>query len=169
MRRMPFLWSWALVIVPALAAQQAPQRCDGPEFRQFDYWVGDWEVTDSAGTTLYGTNLVTLEEQGCVVHEHWTGRGGSTGQSFNYWDRNRKVWQQDWVASGGTNMHLVGGLRGDTMTLEAEVPGPGGTTLHHVIQWIPQPDGRVRQFWRTSRDGGRTWTTGFDGYYRKKR
>jgi hypothetical protein len=30
------------------------------------------------------------------------------------------------------------------------------------------PDGRVRQHWETSKDGGATWTTAFDGYYRRR-
>jgi hypothetical protein len=29
-------------------------------------------------------------------------------------------------------------------------------------------DGRVRQHWRASKDGGETWVTVFDGYYSRK-
>jgi hypothetical protein len=163
----------ALLFLPlSLSAQQGPPPgCTAPEYRQFDYWVGDWEVTDSAGVTVYGTNNVTLEESSCVVHEHWAGSRGGTGQSFNYYDPRTRIWQQDWVASSaGSSLHLTGNL-GDhgTMTLEADVPGPNGTTVHHKAQWIPQPDGRVRQYWRSTTDGGRTWSMVFDGWYRKKR
>lgn len=156
---------------PALAAQQGPPPgCTTSEYRQFDYWVGDWEVTDSAGAVPYGTNNVTLEEASCVVHEHWAGARGGTGQSFNYFDPRRRVWQQDWVASSaGSSLHLVGHLEGNTMTLEADVPAPSGPAVHHRVEWIPQPDGRVRQYWRTTTDGGKTWAVSFDGYYRKRR
>jgi hypothetical protein len=151
------------------AAQQAPPRCDAQEHRQFDYWVGEWEVTDSAGQVVKGTSSVTLEEQGCVIHEHWAGSRGGTGQSFNYWDPRAHRWQQDWVASSsGSALHLIGNLVGNAMTLEAETPGPNGSTIRQRVQWIPEPDGRVRQFWQTSSDGGRTWTVAFDGWYRKK-
>jgi hypothetical protein len=160
---------FGLVLVPALLqAQQGPPGCRAPEHRQFDFWVGDWEVTDSAGGVVYGTNDVTLEESGCVVHEHWKGSRGGTGQSFNYWDATRKVWQQDWVASGGTNLHLTGGMQEGAMVLEADTPAPNGGTAHHKAMWIPQADGRVRQFWRQTTDGGKNWTVVFDGYYRKK-
>jgi hypothetical protein len=37
--------------------------------------------------------------------------------------------------------------------------------LKHRITWTPQPDGRVRQFWETSSDGGQTWNAAFDGLY----
>ena len=158
-----------LLCASTVAAQQGPPpACTSPEFHQFDFWAGSWNVTDSAGGTPYGTNDVTLEESGCVVHEHWTGSRGGTGQSFNHWDRERKVWEQYWVASDGTDLHLVGHLEGNAMRLEADIAGPNGTTTHQRITWISEPDGRVRQFWQTSTDGGRTWTVAFDGWYRKK-
>lgn len=164
------LFAAFLLGVSSLSAQQGPPPgCTTPEFRQFDYWVGDWNVTDSAGGANYGTNNVTLEEAGCVVHEHWAGSRGGTGQSFNYFDPRTKVWQQDWVASNaGSALHLVGHLEGNAMTLEADVPAASGHPVHHKVQWIPEPDGRVRQYWRTTTDGGKTWTIAFDGWYKKK-
>ena len=66
--------AFALVAHPPerLAAQGgSPPKCDKPEFRQFDFWVGDWDVT--VGGHQAGTNQVTLEEDGCVIHEHWKG------------------------------------------------------------------------------------------------
>ena len=32
--------------------------------------------------------------------------------------------------------------------------GPGGKVLKQRAAWTPQPDGRVRQFWEQSADGG---------------
>ena len=40
-------------------------------------WEGDWNVTDPTGKVA-GTNLVTREEAGCLIHEHWSGGGGAT-------------------------------------------------------------------------------------------
>jgi hypothetical protein len=37
------------------------------------------------------------------------------------------------------------------------------------ITWAPQADGSVRQLWESSKDGGRTWSTAFDGKYVKKK
>jgi hypothetical protein len=36
------------------------------------------------------------------------------------------------------------------------------------VTWQPLPDGRVRQHWEASEDGGTTWKTAFDGYYTKR-
>ena len=162
-----FVLTAALFAPSALAAQQTPPPgCDAAEHRQFDFWVGSWTVTDSAGATTYGTSSVTAEEKGCLVHEHWAGSRGGTGQSFNYYDPPRKVWEQDWVGSGGGNIRLIGHLDGGAMVLEGDTQ-QGSAVLHQKVMWIPLPDGRVRQYWRQTADSGRTWTTVFDGYYRK--
>ena len=34
--------------------------------------------------------------------------------------------------------------------------------------WTPLPDGRVRQFFEHSDDGGATWVSWFDGYYTRQ-
>ena len=33
------------------------------------------------------------------------------------------------------------------------------------IRWEPLEGGDVRQVWRSSRDGGETWSVAFDGRY----
>ena len=156
----------ALTALP-LHAQQAPRGCPDPAQRQFDFWVGEWEVTDSAGTRTMGTSEVTREENGCLVHEHWHGRGGGSGQSLNYYDPSGR-WQQDWVGSGGGILHLAGGLDGTAMVLTGASKQPNGASQLQKVSWIPQPDGRVRQFWQVSNDGGATWTVSFDGWYRRR-
>lgn len=140
------------------AGPQAPPRCGAPEHRQFDFWIGDWTVTDSAGATTYGLNTITREEAGCLLHERWRGSRGGTGQSFNFYDRQTQRWEQVWVASTGSVLRLQGRFDGRSMVLEG-----GGNR----ISWTPQPDGRVRQVWTATPDSGKTWQTSFDGWYRK--
>ena len=55
------------------------------------------------------------------------------------------------------------------MVLEGTSPAPNNTSVINRVTWTPLPDGRVRQFWQTSNDGGKTWTAGFDGFYSKKK
>lgn len=161
-----------VLALPAVAAaQNAPPGCGAPEHRQFDFWLGEWTVTDSAGKTVYGSNRITNEESGCVVHEHWTSAGTgaalNTGQSLNAYDRGARQWGQDWVGSGGDVLHLRGGLRDGAMVLAGETRGAGGVAVQQRITFTPQPDGRVRQLWESSSDGGKTWTVAFDGWYRR--
>jgi hypothetical protein len=139
--------------------------CDGAEHRQFDFWVGEWDVTAPNGQ-LAGRNSITRELSGCVLHEHWTGTGGLRGESFNTWDRTRKRWHQTWVSSTGNLLVLEGGLVNGAMQMSGESMSPKGP-VHNRITWTPSSDGTVRQFWETSVDGGKTWQVAFDGQYRR--
>ncbi|HEX6252117.1 MAG TPA: hypothetical protein VFZ56_11840 [Gemmatimonadaceae bacterium] len=155
---------------PAVAAPAPapPPGCAAAEHRQFDFWVGEWQVTDSTGTRVLGSNVITQEESGCVLRERWTGAGGGTGQSMNFYDRRTGQWHQVWVASGGGVLRLSGGLDGNSMVLEGDGVSPAGVPIRNRIAWTPQPDGRVRQLWSTSADSGRTWRAGFDGWYARR-
>jgi hypothetical protein len=148
----------------ALAVSTAAAACETPESRQFDFWVGEWNVTVADGRQV-GVNRITREYDGCVVHEHYTTTRGYAGESLNTWDAARKVWHQTWVDSSGTLLLLEGGLVGASMVME----GPGddeGRPVQHRITWTPNADGTVRQLWETRAAGA--WKTTFDGLYRKK-
>ena len=150
----------------ARGRQQAPPRCDTPEYRQFDFWVGDWTVT--SGGTPAGVNRVTLEEAGCLVHEHWTGAGGGTGQSFNFYDRADHRWHQVWVSSSGTVLFLSGQYADGRLEYAGEAPAVSGAgTAHQRLTFYRNADGSVRQLWQSSADG-HDWQTVFDGRYVRK-
>lgn len=154
-----------LCVVPNPASAAAP--CGTPQHRQFDFWIGDWEVTDKDGKTPYGTNSITLEEGGCLLHEHWQGAKGGTGQSFNFYDQATTRWEQVWVAKDGSSLTLIGGIEGTAMVLVGDAKQADGKSVRNKITWTPQDDGRVRQQWSSSADGGTTWSVQFDGWYRK--
>ena len=143
--------------------------CLAPEYRQFDFWVGDWNVLDPAGNVV-GTNNITREYDGCVVQEHWEARGPQKqiGSSFNTYNPATRQWHQTWVDSTGGFLLLDGAFADGKMVLSGEMRNKRGL-LKHRIAWTPQPDGRVRQFWETSADEGKTWKPAFDGLYVRKR
>ncbi|MDH4133049.1 MAG: hypothetical protein OEW17_03030 [Gemmatimonadota bacterium] len=143
----------------------AQQKCSGSEHRQFDFWVGRWEVTAQGGVA--GHNEITLEEDGCVLHEHWKGSRGGTGQSFNVYDRAGRLWHQFWVDNSGTVLHLTGVFTNGAMRFGGTTTGPEGKTIHQRLTFTPNPDGSVRQMWEQSPDG-EVWTAVFDGLYRKQ-
>ena len=47
-----------------------PPTCDAPEHRQFDFWVGEWEVRDPSGQVV-GTNAISRSYDGCLLVERW--------------------------------------------------------------------------------------------------
>lgn len=144
----------------------AAAACSAPEYRQFDFWLGDWQVRKPDGAVA-GINRITLEYGGCVVHEHYATGKGYSGESLNLYDASRKTWHQTWVDNGGALLSLEGHLVGNSMVLEGSSTQADGTRTRERITWTPNPDGSVRQLWES---GGRrgAWTVTFDGLYTKK-
>jgi hypothetical protein len=163
-----------LIATTACAADDVPPApkpaCMAPEHRQFDFWLGDWEVRDPAGKVV-GHNRLTSLHKGCVMFENWTGAGGFTGSSLNIFDADRKKWHQTWTDSSGGLLQIEGGWADGRMVLAGETADPekpGGTIINRIT-WQPLPDGRVRQFWEISVDKGAAWKAAFDGYYSKQK
>lgn len=156
----------------ATAQTPSPEAspCATAPYRQFDFWVGDWEVRNPAGKVV-GHNRIENAHGGCALIEHWASVNGVTGTSVNLYDRDRRGWHQTWVDSSGGLLELDGGVEGGAMVLAGDAPDAKAPSkvARQKITWTPQPDGRVRQLWESSIDGGKTWTTAFDGLYAKQR
>jgi len=157
------LFAIAILITPAAGAAQPAPRCDAAAYRQFDFWVGEWQVHTPDGK-LAGTNRIEREYDGCVVHERYMGAKTYRGESLNTYDAGRKVWHQTWVDNQGLLLLLEGGWRGTSMVLEGKSLDASGKSIPQRITWTPNADGSVRQLWEASDDAGK-WTTVFDGKY----
>lgn len=156
-----------LAAAGAAAADAAkPPPCAAAEFHQFDFWIGDWTVTQPDGKPA-GSSHIEAILGGCAIGEHWTGAKGSVGKSYNAYDPQAKQWNQYWVGNDGQPLGLSGGLQGKAMVLSGSHPPQAGVTTIERITWTPNADGSVRQLWEQSTDGGTHWTTAFDGLYRK--
>ena len=168
---------WAIVLALLLggsnmathAAPPALMRCEAEEHRQFDFWLGEWDVYGGPkGDTLVGTNRIERSENGCWLIEHWRGASGNHGTSTNAWDVQFKRWRQFWVGGDGVVLRLEGGRLGQAMVMIGDLPDGKGGTQRQRITWTPQPDGAVIQQWDTSDDDGGSWQASFRGIYRKR-
>lgn len=140
--------------------------CTGDRHKDFDFWLGDWQVKNTKGE-IVGTNIIEKSQSGCVLTEHWTSAKGSTGTSINYFDPARKVWLQTWVDSRGGVINLEGAMEEGAMKLGGSYTKADGKSTLLRGSWTPQPDGKVRQVFEESTDGGLTWTPWFDGTYER--
>lgn len=155
----------ALAIALCRATAQVPSPPS--EARQFDFWLGEWEVMAPDGKKV-GDSRIEKVAGGWGLLENWAGTGGYEGKSLNTWLPQKKQWQQFWVGAGDA-LELIGGLNGrGEMVLAGRAAKPGGKETVERITWTPNPDGTVRQHWESSVDNGVSWTTSFDGLYRPK-
>ena len=158
----------ALSQVSLNAQAQHNSACNGSDYRAFDFWIGDWAVTNAQDVAA-GSNLIEVSESGCLLLENWTSANGGTGKSMNYWDPVEKLWKQVWVSSNGSVGHFKGNLvKENVMVLQGDMLSVNGTALLLKGTWSLLDDGRVRQHFEQSTDEGATWSTWFDGYYARK-
>lgn len=150
------------------AANPAPAAPIPDECHQFDFWLGEWDVTSPDGQHQ-GTNKIESVAGSRALSEQWAGNpaaGNGSGRSLTAWNSEKKAWQQFWIGSDGGVLELAGGLRGGSMILSGEHQS-GENHLLERITWTPQSDGSVRQLWEQSSDAGTKWTIVFDGRYTK--
>ena len=122
-------------------ATAAPKPCAAPEYRQFDFWLGDWDVTRADGKMPASIASPAILG-GCALREEWTGAGGLTGTSLNMYDAGARRWHQTWVDDKGNVLLADGGLQGAKMVLEGDSPDGKGGTVRKRITWSPLDGGQ---------------------------
>jgi hypothetical protein len=164
------------------AAPPKPFDCTAPEYRQFDFWIGEWDVVPNAAPAPSTTsspavasppasNVIEKAHKGCVLIENWDDRTGGTGQSFNIYDRVSKRWHQTWVDSNGGLHDYWGERKGESMVFMGEVPLPpasrfqGRRTVR--LSFIPMGADKVRQFSESLNSDG-TWAVNYDLIYTRR-
>jgi hypothetical protein len=150
------------------AQQPASPPCAGAEYRQFDFWVGTWDVFNPRGTRV-GTNTIDSILAGCALHERWQSAGANRGFSYNMYDRTTGRWHQTWVDNGGLLLLLDGALRNGSMVLSGMSTNAQGQPVVNRITWTAFTADSVRQLWEISADQGATWTVSFDGRYVRRK
>ena len=135
--------------------------------REFDFWVGDWDVYQTGTSNLVGHNSIQIIADGCGLLENWTNLGNRTGKSINFIDASNK-WKQSWV--GGGNQEFVNGEYKDgAMRFSFENTTLQGSKIIGRFIFFNEKPGQVRQFNETSSDGGKTWVTSYDFTYIQKK
>jgi len=137
-----------------------------PEYQEFDFWVGEWEVT--AGGQTAGENHIDKLVQGCMLLENWKSAGGGSGKSINYFDPGKRKWIQVWMDSGGGLIEVEGELVDGSMDFRGKHTYRDGRIEQYRMKFTPLEGGKVRQFIEQSKDDGETWYVWFDGNYSPK-
>lgn len=143
-----------------------PPACTAPEHRQFDFWVGRWDVYPTGTQRLVAHSLIERLHGDCVIRETWMPLRGGGGTSLNTWRPDEHRWRQLWADAQNNWTDFSGGMEGDAMVLTASVRNPDGSAGLTRMSYTRGADGSVRQAGTQSNDGGRTWTPTFDFTYR---
>jgi hypothetical protein len=147
--------------------QQPPAPCDEPQFREFDFWVGEWDVT--SGAKKIAESSIQKIIGSCVIFENYTDPRGFSGKSFNFYDSTLKKWRQTWVDIGGNVSEYSGEYKDGAMRFEGEVHRRNGQRIPYKMIIYNLGADRVRQYSENSVDGGKTWKVSYDFLYLRKK
>jgi tetratricopeptide (TPR) repeat protein len=144
-----------------------------PEAKQFDFWIGEWEVTPWALSSpqpgqQMGVNVIQPILEHCVLLENWRAANGGEGKSFNYFDTNLRRWRQVWMSDGGGALDYSGEYRDGAMRFLGWNRDARGNRVEQRLTFFNIARDTVRQLFEASSDSGKTWTSTFDGRYVRK-
>jgi len=138
------------------------------EARQFDFWIGEWEVFNLQGQRA-GTSVIQQISAGCGILENWQDAFGNEGKSINFYDVGARKWHQYWIGASGGPLRFSGVYQDGAMRYEGEPATANGTTTLSRLTFFNLDANTVRQFAERSTDNGKTWTVDYDlKYVRKK-
>lgn len=154
-------------------AAEGTGPCRDPAYRQFDFWIGDWNVANRQrrpqgtewGITGQATDRVYPVAGGCGIVEHWRGTaspGEVLGYSLRAWNPDKQKWDLVllWPRPEQPRFFTLEGTfdqgRGDFFRSVTDTAGNPvrirfsfSDITANSLQWS---DG-------TSRDGGNSWSS----------
>src|SRR5258705_1459347 len=151
----------SIAVIFCLAAwSQRP--CTDPTYRQFDFWLGEWEAFGLNGQKA-GDSKIEMILDSCIILENWTSTTVTkglryAGKSYNTYNSGKKKWQQYWVDNtGGVTEYFNGHYENGKMILETDnsKQADGSTRIRKMTFYNLGPD-KVRQHGESSTDNGKT-------------
>jgi hypothetical protein len=149
---------------------QRPAGCTSAESRQFDFWLGEWDVSPSQSPVVVAESTITLHDQGCVILENWRPFRNAHGHSINSYDAAEGRWRQTWADASGTRTEYAGSVDADgVMRLDNLSPSPSGAPRARQRMNFQRVDANaVRQWGETFDAEQRAWTTTWSFTYRRR-
>ncbi|EGD57966.1 Tetratricopeptide repeat protein [Novosphingobium nitrogenifigens DSM 19370] len=156
----------------AMIDPKAP--CAGPDYRQLDFWIGDWRVLDGKSGKTVAHDRIRAIHGHCVIREdlRFTGalyrRPGTpfalAGLSINRFDGQQ--WLQMWADNQWGAILFKGARRADgAFQFDTVIPSRGRDVR---LVWHTEPDGlRMEQY--GAKAGSGVWERYEDLVYRRER
>jgi tetratricopeptide (TPR) repeat protein len=141
--------------------------------RQFDFWVGEWNVYINGTNVLAGHSRIEISSGGCMILENWTSvQNTYSGKSMNFYIPATGKWEQVWIGSEGSprrpSRFENGEYKDGAMRFEFSGTDQRGHYTGRFIFYNLGKD-KVRQLNEQSYDGGKTWQTNYDLLYVRRK
>ncbi|MGH1363379.1 MAG: hypothetical protein ACRBF0_07475 [Calditrichia bacterium] len=167
-----------LLFCSTLVFAQTPQKpCSDARASQFDFWIGEWELSwagGQAGTpegqTGSARNHITKNLGGCTIEENFSFADSSfIGRSWSVFNAQTEHWQQTWVDNSGAYLLFTGGYEDGKMELRSAVKERNGKQVVSRMIFENITADAFDWNWQRSLDGGQTWSDLWNIRYRRKK
>ncbi len=150
--------------------------CSSPQARQFDFWLGEWDLTwpaeqtgGEAGEVGRGKNTITRRFGDCVIEENFAFADDTfLGHSVSVYDAQADMWRQTWVDNMGGYLLFAGNYDGKTMELRTPTVERDGEQIVQRMVFSSIQRDSLRWDWQGSRDGGETWNDLWNITYQRR-
>lgn len=149
---------------------QRPAGCVAPENREFDFWVGEWDVSPSGvqNPMVLAESSISLHAQGCVMEEYWRPFRGAHGHSINGYDPTDQHWHQYYIDATGTHTEFAGRFENGVLYLENRTAARATPATRQRMNFQRVDENTVRQWGERFDAATNAWTVTFDLTYRRR-
>lgn len=153
-----------VVVLGSVAGPVTAQStaCEGPQYRDLDFWLGSWRLLSSQDQEV-ATSEVVSRHGGCALFESFRS-GELSGTTLVYFDPAASLWRLVGVDSAGRSARAEGQVdAGRFLFTGRHVEADGSTTeMRRTLE--RDADGGVRlRFEESTGSGG--WQVTFEGVY----
>ena len=156
-----------LAVILAAPPAPPPKPCASAEHRQFDFWIGDWDLAvrvrrapdKDTWDEAHARQKIESILDGCAISESFTAEGPGSpwaGKSYSMWQPAQKKWRQAWVDDQGSYIALSGGVEDGVMTLYGEPVTRDGKTIRMRMVFLDVKKDSLRWEWQRQIDE-KTW------------
>jgi hypothetical protein len=151
--------------VASYAESDTAASCAAPEYHQFDFWLGDWDVFEIGGKAPVARVKITPALDGCALREQYLAADRHVGESLSIYDSAAQLWHQSWFTNRGQFLAIEGNYKNGEMDLSGVGRAPDGRK--RLVRGIWKPEGHnVRETAFRSTDDGKSWELWFDLEFR---
>lgn len=140
-----------------------PDGCTSAESRQFDFWLGEWDVSNPGSSDLVAESSITLADQGCVIIEEWRPFQGPSGHSINFYDATDQRWHQAWADATPRRAEYRGALENGVLVFEQLASNPQARMSFQALD-----ANTVRQWGERLDPATGAWNVTWDLTYRRR-
>lgn len=135
--------------------------------RQFDFWLGEWDLSWAEGGK--GRNSIQAILGGCVILESFEAQQPPAfqGMSVSIYNDALGKWQQTWVDNNGLYLDLIGTYQDGKMILSRTTTKDGQSFQQRMV-FYNISENELDWNWEHSDDQGQTWQCLWHIHYQRR-